>query len=43
MQERLRSGEHVRCKLNAEHGVLLRFTVQSCPRYGVLEIVARSH
>jgi hypothetical protein len=42
MQQRLRSGEHVRCKLNAEHGVVLRFTVRSCPGYGVLEIVGSS-
>jgi hypothetical protein len=39
LQRRLRSGEHVRCKLNAENGVVLHFTVQRCPDYGVLEIV----
>jgi hypothetical protein len=39
MQQRLRSGEHVRCKLNAERGGPLHFTVRSCPEYGILEIV----
>jgi hypothetical protein len=42
MQQRLRSGEHVPCKLDAGHGVVLRFTVRACPDYGVLEIAGRS-
>jgi hypothetical protein len=38
LQQRLRRGEQVPCRLVAADGAVLRFVVCGCPDHGVLEI-----